>query len=159
MAKPSLQLDAYFFKKISFEVRPVAVPADKRDFEPQLEVSAYAGQTAEAPLEWVVGLKLASPKDLPTWFPYKIELEAVGFVTVPHDMPSSIQEDVVVRNGSVLLYGSMRELVASISGRAHLPTYFLPTVTFDNLAKEEKKSKRKLEPAKKKRQLAMKKAE
>lgn len=143
MAKPSLQLDGYFFKKIQFEARPVTVPEDKRSFLPQLAVSAYAAHGVEDPLDWMVGLTLTSPKDLPKWFPYKIELEAVGFVRVPADMHESLREDVVVRNGSALLYGAMRELVASLSGRANLPSYFLPTVSFDNLAKEHEAPKRK----------------
>jgi preprotein translocase subunit SecB len=149
MSLPSLQLNGYFFKKISFEVRPVAIPEDKSDFEPSLKVSAYTGQTNDVPLDWMIGLQLDSPEDLPSWFPYKLSIEAVGFVRVPADMPPNIQEDVVVRNGAALLYGAMRELVVSLSGRAHLPTYFLPTVTFDNLEKEPEKAKQRKLPRKK----------
>ena len=62
---------------------------------------------------------------------YKGEVRYVGFFTVAGDYPSDKIPHLVAVTGPSILYSSIRELVALLTGRSPLrPSVLLPTVSF-----------------------------
>jgi len=62
---------------------------------------------------------------------YKGEIRYVGIFTVAADYPSDRIRHVVAVTGPSILYSSIRELVALLTGRSPLrPSVLLPTVSF-----------------------------
>jgi len=88
-------------------------------------------QSVEVEGWWVIvsfGCKPKSDKPVP----YKLDVGAAGLFTVSPAIPPENQERLVYENGAALVFGAIREMVATVTGRFHRGSLVLPTLTFMN---------------------------
>jgi preprotein translocase subunit SecB len=89
---------------------------------------------------WKVGLIVSCRPSAGTNFcPYLIDAELLGFFEVHPSVEDSAIEDLVVCNGPAILFGALRELVLLITGRGPMPAFSLPSVSFIDGSKENRK--------------------
>lgn len=62
--------------------------------------------------------------------PYAIDVQAVGFFEASESVPPDKVEELIFENGAALVYGSIRDMVSTITGRGLLGPLMLPTPTF-----------------------------
>jgi len=62
--------------------------------------------------------------------PYAIDVQAVGFFEVSDKVSGEKTEALVFENGAALVYGSIRDLVSTITARSIAGPLMLPTPTF-----------------------------
>ncbi len=87
---------------------------------------------SEDPRRWMVTLNVvlkAKPEEAGA-APYTGEIDAVGFFAVDAGVPEGDVSRLVVVNGPAVLYGMVREMVASLTARGPHRPLTLPTVTF-----------------------------
>lgn len=71
--------------------------------------------------------------------PYKIDVEALGFIEVVGDHETATPEDLAVVNGTSVVYGAVREMVTNLTSRFAPGALVLPTMDFrDHLKHREK---------------------
>ncbi len=74
-------------------------------------------------------VKFGGSREKPT-APVVGEVEMVGEFEVHPDFPADQVERLVWVNGSSILFGSVREIVAGLSGRTEGGSYLLPSISF-----------------------------
>lgn len=62
--------------------------------------------------------------------PYAIDVQAIGFFRVADSIEADRREALVCENGAALVYGAIREMVASITARSVPGALMLPTPSF-----------------------------
>ena len=62
--------------------------------------------------------------------PYKIDMQALGVVSVSDAIEPDKQERLAVEYGAALVYGAIREMVTTITARSLLGPLMLPTPSF-----------------------------
>lgn len=125
--KPSpLELERYFFAKVQLEANTQGDPKAGNQIQSQVQV----GQAERDPLRYQVSLTLkllAEEKGTPC---YTGEFHAVGFFKVAEHWPEKQRIQLVETNGAALLYGSLRELIITLTARGPWPPVTLRSVTF-----------------------------
>lgn len=71
-------------------------------------------------------------------FPYSIDIEMEGFFAVVDEKTISDPRNMVLVNGSAVLYGAIREHLLMVTSRFVHGNLMLPTVNFLDLAEEMK---------------------
>jgi len=77
--------------------------------------------------------------------PYLLDIQAMGFFDIRDGIPDEKRESIIYENGAALVYGAIREMVLTVTGRFLPGPLMLPTPTFMgefSKQKEKKKEKR-----------------
>lgn len=80
--------------------------------------------------QWYVTLAFKNDNAKDKKCPYSIEAVAIGIFSVAEAFPTDRTEQLVYENGAALVYGAIREIVASITARSVLGQLVLPTGSF-----------------------------
>src|SRR3989344_3868280 len=131
MSQTPLQLDSYFFPKVHVEASPDFLPGDApKEQDVQIDVNVGLLGSKDEPRRFQLTLDIGgvSAKDKP--LPYKIEITAVAFISVDHELNHPDIERLVQVNGASMLYSSARELVLMVTGRGPWNAFQLPTINF-----------------------------
>jgi preprotein translocase subunit SecB len=130
-----LQLDRYFLKELSYGLNPgfeLGPNMPRKDITiPSVNIGLmHAERNPDNPRQWMfeVLVDLQEPEE--GKFPYSVEATIIGFFTVSDRYPEERVERLAKTNGPALLYSSVREIVASITGCSPYPQLILPAVTF-----------------------------
>lgn len=131
-----LQLKQYALTEVSVKANPEHTSAGDDADAQHTPISAEVCRAAssENPREWKVDLKVALGQSDPGALPYFVQIAATGIFEVMPQVPDDFIERIVSANGPAVLYGAMREVVASITGRGPHPALLLPSVTFIDMA-------------------------
>jgi preprotein translocase subunit SecB len=145
LARPTLQLESYFFPKIHIGTDPEYEASQESPIRIQrqhIDIKTSFSLLSQEEREWGVNLEIKTvKKERP--IPYIIHIEAVGFFKVAKGYPSEEIEKLVQIGGSTLLYSAIREFILTISSRGPWGSVFIPSVSFLPSPKEsEKKSER-----------------
>lgn len=62
--------------------------------------------------------------------PFKFSIEMIGIFSILESVPEANRIRLLEVNGPAVLYGSIREILHTLTARSHLPPLLLPTVTF-----------------------------
>lgn len=62
--------------------------------------------------------------------PYDLDMRAMGIFSVADSYPAERREELVYENGAALVYGAIREMVATVTARSLAGKLMLPTPTF-----------------------------
>jgi preprotein translocase subunit SecB len=138
-----LQLEDLRFVHVCIEPREVP---DLKDFDKVFTPYEFGNtkftstvEHVQAPDEedspmtkFIVGLTLQLPDEGDTPPPYIIDVKCIGYFTIDKGaFPDPIKRyDVGVVNGASLLYGAIREMVATTTSRLWYGKMFLPAVNF-----------------------------
>lgn len=86
-------------------------------------------------------IKLSRHDDEDKTLPYEIEVEARGYFRYIGDLHDGVDRFRAVRvSGYAILYGAIREIVSTITGRGTHGVLQLPAMNFHSLAKSEAES-------------------
>lgn len=83
----------------------------------------------ENPLWWV-GVDFYILSDEEKRCPYSIDFKAAGLFTVDDTIPKEKEEAFVYESGAAMVYGAIREMVSTITGRSVHGVLTLPTASF-----------------------------
>lgn len=83
----------------------------------------------ELPLWWV-GVDFSIASDEEKRCPYSLDIKAAGLFTVDDTVPKDKEEAFVYESGAAMVYGAIREMVATITGRSVHGVFTLPTASF-----------------------------
>ena len=106
------------------------------DFSAKIRLATPEGETD--PYEFMVKLELEghAQKKKEGLFPYRFSIGAEGIVRYSGDKTLDDRKELVVVNGSAMLYGALREQLLSITGRFQHGPMMLPTVNFLDLRRK-----------------------
>ena len=81
---------------------------------------------------WWVAVGFATDPQAPAQkrCPYDLDMRAMGIFSVAERFPPERQEELVYENGAALVYGAIREMVATVTSRSLSGKLMLPTPTF-----------------------------
>ncbi len=136
----SLQLNNYFVEELSVRGNPVFEPigADRNAGQISCSVDMAKG-VADDDGNYRIGITVTVRPAItrPALDPYEISLRVVGFFSFlpAPDMKSEDKDRMATLNGSSILYGLARGLVAQTTGVGEFGKYFLPGVNFVELIK------------------------
>jgi preprotein translocase subunit SecB len=103
------------------------------------EIGLRAGQE-ENPVDFVLSLRLQITNEKGKPSPYVIDLQAVAYFEVSEGLPAQKREDLVIANGSAIVYSSLREMVLMITSRMEYGSLVLPGVHFQDQLSSNRKS-------------------
>lgn len=128
MIPSPLRLEKYFFTKIHVE----ACMDDREDpGQGALTTESNCLQHKKDSSRWMVALEVRQENDSNNGKPdYLVDIEIVGLFTIEQDYPAEKADQLVKANAPALLYGSVRELVALLTGRGPFASVQLPSVAF-----------------------------
>lgn len=93
---------------------------------------------------WVgVGFRTLNPEDAEVSCPYLIDIMAMGRFEISKKWPIEKHEKLVYEYGAALVYGTIRDIVLTITSRGMRGALMLPTPTFANEFENYLKSKEK----------------
>jgi preprotein translocase subunit SecB len=127
-----LQLEDLLFVRTRIDIDP-EFEGDAGDFS--FEGSKYRwesriGHRDHKPLEYWVGVEYSLHSDAEKRCPYVIDMKAVGFLSVRESVSEDKRDALVYENGSALVFGAIREMIANITWRSLFGTLLLPTASF-----------------------------
>jgi len=146
MRSSPLQLKHLLFTKILLDPE---VPFEEADtfkqgefsfegvvFDVSLTTALAAGQE-EDPHDFMIRLHVGISNKKETHAPYKIDIGVVGLFTATEKIKTEDRNNVVTVNGASILYGAIREQVATLTSRSYLGSMVLPTMDFrDHIEKK-----------------------
>ena len=96
-----------------------------------MEVKSECAHRMDSGRHWSVLLKIGfgGTEETPT-APVAGHAEIEGFFVVNESFPEEKIEQLVTTNGASILFGSLREMIAGLSGRTSNGTFLLPSVSF-----------------------------
>lgn len=103
-------------------------------FDSSIDVRCQDDETAD-PRAYTINYAFRITNETGKKCPYLIEFIASGLFEVVGNVPVAERETFVAVNGTTLLFGVMREQIASITARGLNGMLFLPTVNFLDLKK------------------------
>ena len=108
----------------------------------ELLVNVSAGHRVDSERLWRVNLKVEfGGKESSPTSPISGVAEIEGFFAVHPEFPAEKVSKMVRVNGASILYGSLRELIAGLSGRTTHGVFLLPSVSFIEVDREEERKK------------------
>jgi len=132
MRGSNLLLNSYYVDELSFslddnfvydpENEPVLSASD-------LSVDVEPWRHPEEPSHWFFKLRVWLD-DKEGKFPYRFSVQLTGFFDIREGCPPDLIERLALVNAPSILYGSARELLATVSGRSRYLSVVLPSVTF-----------------------------
>lgn len=121
-----IQLERHFFTKVQVVSHPQAKVEDDLGINIQYKTSPHK----EDPTRFQVVLRVSSIKQEGKFPPYEIEVEIHGYFFVHPSCPVDKRNALVNVNGSGMLFGAAREMVANITARGPHPMQVLATARF-----------------------------
>ncbi len=122
-----LHLEHYFFTRISVEAAPHTDKTSPGTLTGRVNCACHK----EDPRRWMVTLTVQQKEDSEKKVPsYLVDIEICGFFNVDNSIADNRVEPIVKANGPAVLFGSVREIVALLTGRGPHPAVQLPSVTF-----------------------------
>jgi preprotein translocase subunit SecB len=128
MKKSVLQLERYWLRSVSINENGDYKP-DPAKQEIALEAKSQRGRSKENPEHWKVDLTVRSKPDKLSQ-PYEFEIAITGLFKIPEEIGPDTDEKLIIVNGPALLFGAVREVIYSLTGRALFGPLILPAVTF-----------------------------
>lgn len=152
--RPSpLQLNQHHFSKVLVEINKeypkieeVKLWEKSADFSGvsfsvHLEAGLAEGQEND-PEDYVVKLNLLIENKVGKPLPYNLDVEVTGYFKLQKIYPPAEREDIAIVNGASLLYGTIREMVASLTARSAPGPLQLPSMNFRDHASDQKEKGR-----------------
>lgn len=127
MSQSALQLERYFFSKVSIEASKQIKGLSQMGAETRLEAARNGKDKNRYLLSLTV--TLTSPQNAPA--PYCGEVQVLGFFLVHPDVPQEQQEKLVSVTGASILYGVAREMITNVTARGPWPAVMLPCVNLN----------------------------
>lgn len=125
MNPSSLQLERAFFRKVLVEALP-----RKPSTQPlTIESGVSAGRNDTNPARYQVSLTVRLPETAAEGAGYSAHIEVVGLF-LADAIPPTDRERLVPAHAATLLFGMVREMLASLTARGPWPMVTLPTVSF-----------------------------
>ncbi len=144
MNHSALQLEHYELDSLHIEPVEGYIPAgtakypsfNNADFNSSVEFGQAARGDDQPNYLWGIKLRLqAEPKEGSS-FPYRFDITIVGFLNGERLVEDTHKrEDLVLVNGTSLLYGAVRDEVLRLTSRMRHGSLLLPTSSFHGLAK------------------------
>lgn len=141
MKKSPLQLEHYTLAEISIKPYEGYRPSEKSQY-PSFDEVEFASAVEFGPASrkeiqsnslWGIKLKLTCQAKEEVQFPYQFIVEIAG-VFDGKDLPEEKRSDLVLVNGTSLLYGVLRDEILRLTSRMYNGPLMLPTVQFTHLA-------------------------
>ena len=88
------------------------------------------GQDKEGAWWVAVGFATDPQADVKQRCPYDLDMRAMGIFSIADTVPAERKEEIVYENGGALVYGAIREMVATVTSRSLAGKLMLPTPTF-----------------------------
>src|SRR5438874_9068687 len=126
MKSAPLSLDFSYPTRINVVSEPEGACDGGYDVGCDIEV----GQNSSNSRRWRIQLKVKFSAKGVKRPAHKGEVTYIGIFTVADDYPAEKMSRLVAVNAPSMLYSSIRELVALLTGRSPLPNVLLPTVSF-----------------------------
>lgn len=128
MIKSSITLNHCFARKIALEAHPDANVGTRFNTRCELEF----GQNVDDPKQWqvILSVHLDGVDNKPA--PYKGCIEYVGIFSIDGSSSEEKVQRLIAVNCPALLYSSVREMVALLTGRGPHRALTLPTVSFSD---------------------------
>lgn len=98
----------------------------------RIESQAFAETENAEPTLYGVKLRIAIENKEGKIAPYTIDVEVAGYFEVNKNVPLEKREDLVIVNGTAVLYSAIREQVMTITARSSQGKFILPTVNFQD---------------------------
>lgn len=139
---PSLNIDQFFVEEIHVKANPAYREQKKPAHETKLEASMSIKRKEKFP-EFMVSIELdinKSEKDFKT-NPYCIVLKIIGFFSFVKGTDEQTMERMIRLNGSAILYGIARGVVAQATCNSIHDKFILPTVNFVEITEKQTKKK------------------
>ena len=121
-----LQLDIYFFDSLSIRVNPKG-SLNYRLTGEQLVIDAEYSLNTEDPTKQKVSLTVRNHPEDPS-ATYLFSATVIGIFTISDPSDQNSLPHVVV-TGSSMLFGAIREMLLTLTGRGPFPNLILPTVS------------------------------
>ena len=99
-------------------------------FRVSLDVNPAPVEGGQNPLNFVVSLAIAIDPEDGKPAPYMIDILALGLIEVAEQVETQKRRDLALVNGASLVYGAVRELVTTLTGRCIAGPLVLPTADF-----------------------------
>jgi preprotein translocase subunit SecB len=129
-----LQLKEHRFTQFSVEAIASGLPSAGTQVKTQYSV----GRSDTDKHLWRVILKADyGPSEQQKDCPYHGHAEMIGWFAVSDQWPEDRVEELVSVNGPSILYGSIREMLLTVTGRSSHGPFMLPTMSFASAVKEE----------------------
>jgi preprotein translocase subunit SecB len=125
--KPTpLRLKLAYPQKLELAIDVDASPEAEYEVSSQLDIA----RNTSDPREWRVCLevKFGGKAAAPT--PHRGRVQYVGFFGVDESVPEERMARVIAITAPSIVYSSIRELLALLTGRGPMPCLLLPVVTF-----------------------------
>lgn len=122
-----LQLDIYFFDSLSIRVNPKG-SLNYHLTEAQLDIDAEYCLNTEDPTKHKVILTVRNRPEDPSSATYLFSATVIGIFTISNPSDQNSLPHVVV-TGSSMLFGAIREMLLTLTGRGPFPNLILPTVS------------------------------
>jgi len=136
-----LQLNHFFTEELVVEGNPSYVPKGENRNDGKYECQVEVGRATTVSGRYQVKLLVTvdpSPK-APALDPYRIRIRLVGWFGFSKGIPEETMNHMANLNGSSILFGLARGLVAQVTGTGRHGGYLLPTVNFVEMFKEKKR--------------------
>ncbi len=105
--------------------------AEQFDFDgAMLSWSIQHGQEEDGSWWLAVGFATDQQAQADKRCPYDLDMRAMGIFSIAETIAPERREEIVYENGAALVYGAIREMVASITARCIGGKLMLPTPTF-----------------------------
>jgi preprotein translocase subunit SecB len=107
-------------------------PNDAETFAEAVTVTAEPvfARNNEDPKQWLVTMRVAFAGAHDRPLQYEGHIDVVGTFRVTSDLPEEQHLKAVAVTCPSILYGTARELIATLTARSKHGAYFLPTVSF-----------------------------
>jgi hypothetical protein len=135
-----LTLERYFAERFEFTVNPkcdLRQPLELRiddlqvksriDYLPEAQIEA---QSQNAARKAKISLGVCYQPAHEGNFPYSFRLDLVGFFAVATGLREVDPDRLLELNGSSILFGVAREMIASFTARGPFPLILLPSISF-----------------------------
>lgn len=127
MKKPNFALEALFYPEISVKANPeYDSSSQEQETEPVSRV--FFNKTSENTYQVGVGIALAKEVSSD---PYSVEALGLGVFSVDESLEEEDRLKTIIKNGPNLVYGGLREFIATVTGRGPYGEYFLPATIFE----------------------------
>jgi len=139
-----LQLEQYIVDELQFQTNAELNFDKARAPDPTIKVDLDVKGHNTDPDRYMVGLSVDLNRDqkLEKVYLYKIHLHIYGWFHFVKPIDLAVKQRAIHLNGSSILYGIVRTVVAQLTGTLGPEKFILPTVNFVSLVKHKFKSKR-----------------
>ena len=79
---------------------------------------------------WIVSLAIELAPKPEDNMPYELDIQMIGFFSVAEGCSAGFAKELVVVNGSSILFGTAREFLRTLTSSGPHPSIVLPTVSF-----------------------------